>query len=94
MTANFLRYANLASNLQPPISEDDLRVISALTSPYPIHVQKSVKGCNLKNTQDALNYLSKMEALDSQPTLDKGQIITGPAGLQPTTTTLPSHLAK
>jgi hypothetical protein len=73
MIAHFLRYANLVSNLQPPISEDDLRVIRALTSPYPIHVQKSMTRCNLKNTHDILNYLSKMEALDSQPHLKRGR---------------------
>jgi hypothetical protein len=64
MTAHFLRYANLASNLQPPMSEDGL--ISALISHYSIHVQKNIIDCNLKNIQEALNYLSKMEALDSQ----------------------------
>jgi hypothetical protein len=53
-----ISFSSLA--LQPLISEDDL--ISYLTSHYPIHVQKSMIGCNLKNTQDVLNYLSKMEA--------------------------------
>ena len=72
MSAHCLRYVNLASNLQPLISEDDL--ISAVTLHYPIHVQKSMIGCNLKNTQDALNYLSKMEALDGQPNFKRDRL--------------------
>jgi hypothetical protein len=52
------------SNRQPSISEDE--IISAPFSHYPLHVQKSMTACNLKNIQTALNYLNKMEALDSQ----------------------------
>lgn len=53
------------SNLQPPVGQDDL--ISALITYNSIHVQEKNKiSCNLKNIQEALNYLNKMEALESQ----------------------------
>jgi hypothetical protein len=38
MTAHYLKHSNLASNLQPPVGEDEL--ISALISHDLIHVQK------------------------------------------------------
>ena len=89
MTAHFLRYANLASNLQPPMSEDD--PISALISHCSIHVQKNIIDCKLKNIQEALNYLSKMEALDSQhdfrkdrSPLDQREYNRGPRNRQAT----------
>lgn len=37
VTAHYLKHSNLASNLQPPVGEDDL--ISTLISHNPIHVQ-------------------------------------------------------
>jgi len=41
MTAHYLKHPNLASNLQPPVGEDDL--ISALILHDPINVQKKKK---------------------------------------------------
>jgi hypothetical protein len=41
-------------------------VISALMSHCPIHEPKKMTGFNPKNIQEALNYLSKMEAFDCQ----------------------------
>jgi len=64
MTSHYLRYANLAANLQPAMSEEDL--VGALTSHYPIVVQRSLISGNVKTTQDAINLLGKLDALDAR----------------------------
>jgi len=64
MTSHHLRYANLAANLQPAMSEEDL--VGALTSHYPIVVQRSLISGNFKTTQDAINLLGKLDALEAR----------------------------
>jgi hypothetical protein len=55
MTSHYLRYDDLAANLQPAMSEEDL--VGALTSHYPIVVQRSLIRGNIKTMQDAINLL-------------------------------------
>jgi len=64
MTSHYLKYANLAANLQPAMSEEDL--VGALTSHYPIVVQRSLISGNIKTTQDAINLLGKLDALEAR----------------------------
>jgi len=64
MTSHYLRYVKLAANLQPAMSEEDLA--GALTSHYPIVVQRSLISGNVKTTQDAINLLGKLDALDAR----------------------------
>jgi hypothetical protein len=64
MTSHYLRYANLAENLQPAMSEEDL--VGALTSHYSISVQRSLISGNIKTTQDAITLLGKLDALETQ----------------------------
>jgi len=64
MTSHYLRYANLAANLQPPMTEEDL--VGALTSHYPIVVQRALISGNIKTTQDAINLLGKLDALEAR----------------------------
>ena len=59
-----MRYANLAANLQPAMLEDDL--VGALTSHYPIVVQRSLISGNIKTTQDAITLLGKLDALEAR----------------------------
>ena len=49
MTSHYLRYANLAANLQPAMSEEDL--VGALISHYPIAVQRSLISGNIRKTR-------------------------------------------
>jgi len=49
MMSHYLRYANLAANLQPAMSEEDL--VGALTSHYPIAIQRSLTSGHIKTTQ-------------------------------------------
>jgi hypothetical protein len=59
---HFIRYANLASTLDPPMSETDL--LSAITSHFEPRVQQGLICRNFKNTQEALSYLAKFQGLE------------------------------
>ena len=58
---HYIRYANLASSLDPPMTDMDL--LSALTSHYETNVQQGLLCGNFKCTQDVLGYLSKVQGL-------------------------------
>jgi len=58
---HYIRYVNLASTLDPPMTEMDL--LSALTSHFEPRVQQGLICGNFKNSQDALVFLSKFQGL-------------------------------
>jgi len=58
---HYIRYANLASSLDPPTTDMDL--LSALNSQYEPKVQQSLLCGNFRCTQDVLGYLSKVKEL-------------------------------
>ena len=58
---HYIRYANLASSLDPPMTDMDL--LSALISHYETNVQQGLLCGNFKCTQDVLGYLSKVQGL-------------------------------
>ena len=58
---HYIRYASMASMLNPPLSEEDL--VGAMISHYPPEVQNGMVCGNLKTTQAALEFLSKMQGL-------------------------------
>ena len=59
---HYIRYANMASTLKPPMSDMDL--LSALTSHFEPRVQQGLICSNLQSTQDALVFLAKLQGLD------------------------------
>jgi len=59
---HYIRYANLASSLDPPMTDMDL--LSATTSHYEPRVQQGLLCGNFKCTQDVLGYLSKVQGLN------------------------------
>jgi hypothetical protein len=59
---HYICYANLASSLDPPMTDMDL--LSALTSHYEPRVQQGLLCGNFKCTQEVLGYLSKMQDLN------------------------------
>jgi hypothetical protein len=59
---HYIRYANLASSLDPPMTDMDL--LSALTSHYESRVQQGLLCGNFKCTQDVLGYLAKVQGLN------------------------------
>jgi len=62
MSSHYLKYANLAANIQPALSEEDL--VGALTSHCPVIVQRSLISEDIKTTKDAINLLGKLYALE------------------------------
>jgi len=62
MKSQYLRYANLATNFQPATSEEDL--VGALTSHYPVAIQRSLISGHIKTTQYVIHLLGKPDALE------------------------------
>jgi hypothetical protein len=58
---HYIRYANLASSLDPPLQDTDL--LSALTLHYKPSVQQGLLCGNFRCTQDVLGYLSRVQNL-------------------------------
>ena len=58
---HYIRHANLASSLDPPMTDMDL--LSALTSHYEPRVQQGLLCGNFRYTQDVLGYLSRVQGL-------------------------------
>jgi hypothetical protein len=59
---HYIRYANLASSLDPPLTDMDL--LSALTSHFEPNVQQGLLRRNFKCTLDVLGYLSTVQGLN------------------------------
>jgi hypothetical protein len=64
LAAHYLRYVNLAANLHPPLSEYDM--LGAITAHFPYGIQKCMISANLNSTQDAVNLLGKLHAMDEE----------------------------
>jgi hypothetical protein len=58
---HYIRHANMASTLNPPMS--DLDLLSALTSHFELQVQQGLICSNMQSTQDALAFLAKLQGL-------------------------------
>ena len=58
---HYIRYANMASTLNPPMS--DLDLLSALTSHFEPQVQQGLICSNRQTTQDTLAFLAKLQGL-------------------------------
>jgi hypothetical protein len=63
MTEHYVRYASLAANLQPPLTEYDL--VTALTSHFSMEIQRAMLAANLKSSQEALAFLGRMQSLEN-----------------------------
>jgi len=65
---HYIRHASMASMLNPPLSEEDL--VGTMIGHYPPEVQNGMVCGNLRTTQGTLEFLSKMQGLEttrSQP---------------------------
>jgi hypothetical protein len=58
---HYIRYANMESTLNPPMS--DLDLLSALTSHFEPRVHQGLICSNLQSIQDAFSFLAKLQAL-------------------------------
>jgi hypothetical protein len=60
LSAHFLRYATMAANLTPKMSE--LEVIDAICGHYPNYIQRALLSANLKTIPQALNFLANCKS--------------------------------
>ena len=58
-----IRYANIASMLSPAMSDQDL--LGAMISHYEPRIQNCLINANLKSTQEALAFLTKLRSLEN-----------------------------
>jgi len=58
----FLRYAMMAANLTPKMSE--LEIIDAIGGHYPNYIQRSLLSANVKTIQEALSFLNKQQIME------------------------------
>jgi hypothetical protein len=74
---HYVRYANLASTLDPPMMEMDL--LFALTSHFETRVQQGLICRNFQNTQDALAFLANIKDSERAGKVlgRPGEIMTG-----------------
>jgi hypothetical protein len=63
MSAHFLRYSVMAAHLSPRLSELDL--IDAIAGHFPSYVQRAILSANVRSIQEALSFLNKVEAMES-----------------------------
>jgi len=53
----------LRQTLQPPLTEYDL--VTALTSHFPMEIQRAMFAANFRSSQEALAFLGRMRSLES-----------------------------
>jgi len=63
MTEYYVRYASLAANLQPPLTEYDL--VTVLTSHFSMEIQRAMLAANLRSSREALAFLGRMQSLEN-----------------------------
>jgi hypothetical protein len=62
LSAHFLRYAMMAANLTPKMSE--LEVIDAISGHYPNYVQRAFLSANVQTVQKAFSFLNKLQIME------------------------------
>jgi hypothetical protein len=74
---HYIKYNDLASILDPPMTDIDL--LSALTSHFETRIQQGLICGNFQNTQDTLTFLVKYQGLREIETVlsHPGKITTG-----------------
>ena len=77
---HYIRYANLASTLDPPLQDADL--LTALTPHYESRIQQGLLCGNFKCTQEVLGYLSKVQGLQEESNRNKPPRQDGARGEQ------------
>jgi hypothetical protein len=62
LSAHFLRFATMAANLTPKMSE--LEVIDAICGHYPNYIQRALLSANIRTIQQSLNFFSKLQIME------------------------------
>jgi hypothetical protein len=63
MTAHFLRYSAVASNLTPKITEAEM--VDMISGHYPAYVQRTLLSARVKTIRDVLNLLNRLESIET-----------------------------
>jgi hypothetical protein len=63
LTAHFLKYATVATYLQPKLSE--VEIIYAIHLHYPLHIQRVLLTVQSKNISETLNLLKRIEVMEN-----------------------------
>jgi hypothetical protein len=63
MTAHFLRYSAVASNLTPKITEAEM--VDMISGHYPAYVQRTLLSAGVKTIRDVLNLLNRLESIET-----------------------------
>jgi hypothetical protein len=66
MSSHFIKYAVLASYLEPKIADGEL--IDALRSHFPIYAQRAMLGANISTNQEAIDFLKRLEMVEGNDT--------------------------
>jgi hypothetical protein len=66
LSAHFLRYAMMAANLTPKMSE--LEIIDTIGGHYPNYIQRALLSANVKTIQEALCFLNKLQIMEDSET--------------------------
>jgi hypothetical protein len=61
MTAHFLRYSAVASNLTPKLNEWE--IVEVISCHYPAYVQRTILSAGVRTIRDALNLLKRLESM-------------------------------
>ncbi|PNF24475.1 hypothetical protein B7P43_G07324 [Cryptotermes secundus] len=62
MSSHFIKYAVLASYLEPKIGDGEL--IDALRSHFPIYAQRAMLGAKISTIQEAIDFLKRLEMVE------------------------------
>jgi hypothetical protein len=64
MTAHFLRYSAVTSNLTPKLHEWE--IVEVIGCHYPAYVQRTILSAGVKTIRDTLNLLNRLESLETE----------------------------
>jgi hypothetical protein len=87
MSSHFIKYAVLASYLEPKLGDGEL--IDALRSHFPIYAQRAMLGANISTIQGAIDFLKRMEMVEENDTNRKPNSF--PHNVNPTPNKRPQH---
>jgi hypothetical protein len=62
LSAHFLKYATIATYLQPKLSE--LEIVEAIRFHYPLHIQRVLLTVQSKNISETLNLIKRIQVME------------------------------
>jgi hypothetical protein len=71
LSAHFLKYATMASYLDPKLS--DIEIIEAIRYHYPLNIQRAMLNIQMKTISEALDLLKGIEVMEKPEHYQKGQ---------------------